>query len=378
MLIAMLCSHVQAQEKKNWLFRQVDKLAAFVDTMSVTGIDTNYIDIPKRPWQVIMRYNANDMLLRSSTRVDEQMLAEKNLSGELSWETIVSPRTSSSTGLWVGYRGYGLGYSLSLSEGHGSNFRFSATGSRYSISLRLRRFKTEELGIRMSGYDPEEGEFDLETKGYTDEPLTVHTTLVDGYYMLNGKRFSHAAAYDQSAIQLRSAGSIVLGASWFYTSLNYASDHNAFIIQTMNGIGRTQIYEGSIGVGYAYNWVPVKDLLVNVIAIPQITLYNRAKVYLYESNYDIYLEPGETSPDGKMALPDEDLLPDDLTITPTGTAEKHGNISLNFDARMSMTYQLGRCFINAYGQVNHYNHRFGSNHMKITDWSINGSIGIRL
>lgn len=378
MLIAMLCNQVQAQEKKNWLFRQVGNLAAFVDKMSVTGIDTNYINIPEKPWQVILRYNANDMLLRSSTKMDLQPLTEGEESAEMNWGTIISPRTSSSIGFWVGYRGYGLGYSLSLSEGHGRNFRFSATGSRYSISLRLRRFKTDELGIRLSGYDPEEGAFDWETEGYTDEPLSVHTTLVDGYYMLNGKRFSHAAAYDQSAIQLRSAGSIVVGASWFYTSLNYVSNRNALIIQIMNGIGRTQIYEGSVGVGYAYNWVPVKDLLVNIIAIPQFTLYNRAKVYLYESNYDALLESEETSPDGKMAPPEDGSLPDDLTITPTGTAEKHGNVSLNFDARMSVTYQLGRCFINAFGQVNHYNHRFGDNHMKITDWNINGSIGIRL
>lgn len=361
MLIAMLCSQVQAQEKKNWLFRQVGKLIAFVDTMSVTGIDTNYIKIPEKPWQVIMRYNANDMLLRSKTKLDIQALTE----AEMNWETIISPRTSSSIGLWVGYRGYGLGYSLSLSEGHGSNFRFSATGARSSISLRLRRFKTNELGIHVYGNGPEDETFDMDTNGYTDDPLSVHTTLIDGYYMLNGKRFSHAAAYDQSAIQLRSAGSIVVGASWFYTSLDYVSNRNAFFIEMVNGIGRTQIYEGSIGVGYAYNWVPVKDLLVNIIAIPQFTLYNRAKVYLYESNYDTLLEPGETSPD-------------DLTITPSGTVEKHGNVSLNLDARMSVTYQLGCCFINTYGQVNHYNHRFGDNHMKITDWNINGSIGIRL
>lgn len=377
MLIAMLCCQVQAQEKKNWVSRQWNRLVSFIDEMSVSGIDTNYIAIPEKPWQIILRYNANDMLLRSSTKMSEETLISQGINGEYEWETTVSPNTSSSIGLWVGYRGYGLGYSLSLSKGQGRNFLFAATGSRFSISLRLRRFKTNDMGIRLSGFD-EDGKFDWKSEGHADDPLSVHTTLVDGYYMLNGKRFSHAAAYDQSAIQLRSAGSIVVGASWFYTSLNSASDNNAILIQTMNGIGRTQIYEGSIGLGYTYNWVPTKNLLVNVIAIPQFTLYNRAKAYLYESNYDIFLKPGEITPDGKKALPVDGTWPDDFAITPKGTAEKHGSISLNFDARMSVTYQLGRYFINAYGQVNHYNHYFGDNHMKITDWSVNGSIGIRL
>lgn len=33
------------------------------------------------------------------------------------------------------------------------------------------------------------------------DPIHVNTLIADGYYMFNGKKFSYAAAYDQSVIQ---------------------------------------------------------------------------------------------------------------------------------------------------------------------------------
>jgi hypothetical protein len=106
--------------------------------------------------------------------------------------------------------------------------------------------------------------------------------------MFNGKRFSYAAAYDQSSIQIRSAGSFMLGLMWFQTSIDYARPLNALLIQILDGVGRIKLHEGSIGLGYAYNGVPMKNLLINITAMPMLVVYNRTKAYLYESNYDIY------------------------------------------------------------------------------------------
>jgi hypothetical protein len=39
------------------------------------------------------------------------MMAEKGLYGELNWESAFKPRSEVSIGAWIGYRGYGLGYS---------------------------------------------------------------------------------------------------------------------------------------------------------------------------------------------------------------------------------------------------------------------------
>ena len=35
------------------------KVGTFIDSLSIRGVDRNYIDAPKRPWQVIVRGNIN-------------------------------------------------------------------------------------------------------------------------------------------------------------------------------------------------------------------------------------------------------------------------------------------------------------------------------
>ena len=45
---------------------------------------------------------------------------------------------------------------------------------------------------------------------------------------------------------------------------------------------------------------------------------------------------------------------------------------------MSVTYNLGRYFINAYGQFNNIRYHHNSTHGYLNDWFINASIGIRL
>lgn len=380
LLIFPFCNLVLAQEKKNWVLRNLGKLGAFIDTMTVRGIDPSYIEVPQKPWQLILRYNTNDMHMTSRTKIDQEQLAARGLEGELNWETTIKPMATTSVGAWIGYRGYGLGYSYSFNKQQGQDFAFSATGSNYSVSIHLRRFKTSEMGVHVWGYD-EDGTVDETFDGESFDPLTIHTTMVNGFYMLNSKRFSHAAAYDQSVIQRRSAGSLVLGAAWFYQSLDYVSNLNAMLIQYVDNIGRIQVYEGSLTVGYAYNWVPVKNLLVNVTALPMITFFNQAKTHLYESNYDVFLEPGTPSPDGKKPFPEDEYdysWMDDITVYKTDTKTKHGNVSINFDARASVTYQLGNYFLNVYGQLSHYRHHLDDNKLRNSEWSVNASIGIRL
>lgn len=195
--------------------------------------------------------------------------------------------------------------------------------------------------------------------------------------MFNGKRFSYAAAYDQSSIQLRSAGSFMLGLMWFQTSIDYARPLNALLIQILDGVGRIKLHEGSIGLGYAYNWVPMKNLLINITAMPMLVVYNRTKAYLYESNYDIFLGEGEVSPTGKKYVPDDDSWQDDITLEETSSITKYGKLSLNIDARASITYNFDRFFLNVYGQVNHWNNKIDNNRIKLTDWYVNASLGFR-
>jgi hypothetical protein len=158
-----------------------------------------------------------------------------------------------------------------------------------------------------------------------------------------------------------------------YGELNWES---AFKPSSEVSIGAWIGYRG-YGLGYAYNWVPMKNLLINITAMPMLVVYNRTKAYLYESNYDIFLGEGEVSPTGKKYVPDDDSWQDDITLEETSSITKYGKLSLNIDARASITYNFDRFFLNVYGQVNHWNNKIDNNRIKLTDWYVNASLGFR-
>ena len=376
-LFLLLSIPLCAQERKPWVLRVLRSVADYIDSSAVRGIDQRYIQVPEKPWSVMVKYHVNDMDMRSLSSMSEEHMAERGETGDFNWETVFQPRSESSIGAWIGYRGYGLGYSYSFRRSQGRNFSIGMTGANYGLNLRTRRFRTNQIDVNIWGHD-EDGAFEFNNlPAQTWEDIKVKTAILDGFYMFNSKRFSYAAAYDQSTIQVRSAGSFMLGLMWFQTSLDYSARQNALFIQSMGDIGRIKIHEGSIGVGYAYNWVPVRNLLINVTAMPMVALYNRTKIYRYDSNYDLFLKPDEVSPTGKKHVDDDLKWLDDITIEETGTAVKYGKVSLNIDARVSATYNMGRFFVNAYGQVNHYHNSIEGNTLKLTDWYVNASLGYR-
>ena len=55
----------------------------------------------------------------------------------------------------------------------------------------------------------------------------------------------------QTAVNMRTDGELL--------GLKY----NADMIYLTKGLGRVKLWQGSVGVGYAYNWVLVRGLLIN-------------------------------------------------------------------------------------------------------------------
>ena len=371
------CLQMQGQERKSWVARTLSAVKTYIDSSAVKGIDTRYLQVPEKPWAVVLKYNVNDMDLHSTTRMSEELLATHDVKGELNFESKFEPKREVSIGAWIGYRGYGLGYSYSLQRTKGRNFSIGATGANYGLNLRIRSFNTDELSAHYWGYD-EGGSVDEQLNNInTWDDIKVKTAIFDGFYLLNGRRFSYAAAYDQSMNQIRSAGSLMVGVKWFQTSIDYSKPRNGLLIQFLGDVGRFKIHKGSIGVGYAYNWVPMRNLLVNVMAMPMLTVYNRTKLYYYESNYDIFLEEGDVSPTGKKVVPDNNSWTEDITIKESDTETKYGRPSLSMDARASITYQFNRFFLCVSGQYNRYNNKADDNEMELTDWYVNAALGVR-
>ena len=377
-LLIVGCLQMQGQEQKKgpWVVRALKAVKTYIDSSAVKGIDTRYLEVPEKPWAVMLKSNANDMDLKYTSSMSREQLQKHEVDGELNLESKFQPRQETSIGAWIGYRGYGLGYSYSLQRTKGSTFSIGATGANYGFSLRTRSFNTNELTAHIWGYDKTE-HIDTTFLANTWDDIKIKTAIFDAFYFLNGKRFSYAAAYDQSMNQIRSAGSLMVGLKWFQASIDYSKPLNGLLIQIMGDVGRIKIQEGSIGVGYAYNWVPVRNLLVNVSVMPMLTLYHRTRLTYYESNYDIYMDEEEISASGKKAVPDDVSWRDDITISQSGEESKFGRPSLTMDARASITYQYDRCFLTVSGQLNNYHNTVDDHKLRLTDWYVNAALGVR-
>ena len=363
-----LCRQMKAE---GGVFSLLKKVGTMIDSMSVKGVDRRYIDAPEKPWQLILRGNISQTIVSMK---GDGVAADEEYDVNAKLKTVPSQYI----GLWAGYRGYGIGYTVNVGGDKGSYLTFGATGGAFGINVRIHSFENSKPNMDMDyEYLTEEDMEEMKNVMLID-PIHVKTIIADGYYMFNGKKFSYAAAYDQSVIQKRSAGSLMAGLMYNYTDINYASDSNGDLIYLMGGLGRVKLWQGSVGVGYAYNWVPVRGLLVNVMAMPMLTFVNKLKAYNYETNIEeMMLEPefwDNTIPYDEW----DKWYYENVRIKPMGDQTFNSGLSIGFDTRASITYNIGRYFFNVYGQFNNIRYHHNNSNGYLNDWFIYSSIGIRL
>ena len=354
------CGQIMAQGGVGSLLK---KVGTFIDSMSVRGVDRSYIDAPEKPWQLIVKGNVSQTIVSMRT---EGSMAGHDYSAKPSLKTTPAQYV----GLWAGYRGYGFGYTVNVGGDKGSYLTVGATGGAFGINVRIHSFDNSNPDFNLNSSLLSEDQTESWNDVHLTDPIRVKTIIADGYYMFNGKKFSYAAAYDQSLVQLRSAGSFVAGARYFHSNYDYAHDSNADIILNMNNIGRIRTWQVSIGAGYAYNWVPAKGWLFSIIAMPMVTAYNHIKIDTYDSNYrQLALD--------EVFHEDDELPRQDYRITPMGTESHNSRIQLNVNSRASLTYSASRWFVNLNGNLYHSRYRYHSNSGHLNDWSVNANVGIR-
>ena len=349
----------------------VKKVGTMIDSMSVRGLDRSYIDAPEKPWQLIAKGNVSQTIV--SMNADGSILGV-----DYSARPYLKTQPSQYVGFWAGYRGYGIGYTVNVGGDKGSNLVFGATGGAYGVNVRIHSFDNSNPSINLNSELLSEEEQETWDDVQLIDPIHVRTVIADGYYMFNGKKFSYAAAYDQSVIQKRSAGSLMAGLMYNYTRIDYASDLNGDLVYLMHGLGKVKLWQGSAGVGYAYNWVPARGLLVNVMLMPMVTFVNKLKVFAYATNVPELMTDERFWGDDISNEEWDEWFYSNVHITPMGDKTINSGISLGFDTRMSVTYNFGRYFISAYGQFNNIRYRHQSTHGYLNDWFINTAIGIRL
>jgi len=378
---------VSTQESKPNLMMRIHQVQEFLDTKAKKKVDPRYIEVPDKPWRVILRYKEN------AVEVDYSESADMPLYNEHSdWNLCFEPPVASSVGFWVGYRGTGFSISKSLTKNAGRYYSFSTTGAKYGFNFRLRRFNTEDATVTSNDRNLDTGVETQNTTEYKmDAPVWIRSVYLNGYYVFNGRRYSQAAAYNQSVIQRRSAGSFLAGATWYQSSFDYADIKNLLFMIIGHGTTRVKVHQANLGFGYGYNWVPLRGLVVNAMAMPTVSVYNRVKAYRYEMNYDLsQAEPVDDYGDwdyqakkwanGKThksvgMLNVEDAQFDYWDAEPE---VEYSMLRLNLDLRLGIAYNFGNYFIGAQAQYNNFHYKTDNSKVNIFDAYARLSFGVRL
>ena len=370
--------------KLNWM-KQLHEVQQLLETRAKAAVDARYIEVPEKPWRVVLRYKENVVDVDYSQSVDFPGTNDHS-----DWNLCFEPPVASSVGFWVGYRGTGFSYSKSLTKNAGRYYSLSSTGAKYGFNFRLRRFNTQDAKISSTDYE------NGQTTQYDSTlnmpaPVWIRSVYINGYYVFNGRRYSQAAAYNQSVIQRRSAGSFLLGATWYQSSFDYSDIRNFVFMILGHGIYRAKVHQANLGVGYGYNWVPLRGLVVNVMAMPTVSLYNRVKAYKYETNYDLspkesvdnygdWNKETKTWANGKTHKP--------ILMINTSNPQfdywdvepevNHSMFRLNLDLRLGIAYNWRNYFVGAQAQYNNFNYKNDHGKVNIYDAYARLSFGVRL
>lgn len=379
----LLCSLNAAGQIK----RRIQQVQQYLDSTAKAKVDQHYIEVPEKPWRVILRYKSNGIAVNYDQKLD---FPETNEHSE--WKLSFEPPMASSVGFWVGYRGTGLSYYYSLTKNAGRYFSLSSTGAKYGLAFRLRRFNVTKATFGAVDFVNGQKSGEYEQSGNMPSPVWIRSAYLNGYYVFNGRRYSQDAAYNQSVIQRRSAGSFLLGATWYQSSFDYSDMKNCSFMILGRGIHRIKVHQANIGFGYGYNFVPFRGLVINAMTMPTLSVYNRVKIEKYDFNYELTTEPDPVDDYGKwdpqtrtwangkskkpitMATGENDVL----DYWDLDSEVDYSALHFNVDLRLGITYNWKNCYLGFQAQFNNFTYKKDDSKVTLTEGYAEMSLGVRL
>ena len=182
-------------------------------------------------------------------------------------------KTSHKTTVSIGASYRGISASLAINpakmSGAYKDYEFNLNYYSSRISLDFSYQRSETLA----------GDIDREDRGMQtmeSGDLTMKIVNLAGYYTFNHRRFSYPAAFNQSYIQRRSAGSWLAGISYQGGIIETSDELKA---RNPNAPD-VSIDVGHVGIGggYGYNWVLGRRWLLHFSMLPTFVVYNRNKM----------------------------------------------------------------------------------------------------
>ena len=218
--------------------------------------DTNYVVRPQGRLTLKVRMNQTGNSIHAKGTVNG-LYSKADLS--------TSHKTTFS--LAAVYRGIGVGFAVNPAKWKGiyKDYEFNLNYYSNRLSLDLSYQRSESLAGDIKG---DRGEQHL-----LNEDLKMKVLNMVGYYAFNHRRFSFPAAFTQSYIQRRSAGSWLAGISYQGGSIETTDK----LKERNPNAPDVRIYLGHIGIGggYGYNWVLGNKWLLHFSMLPTFVVFNR-------------------------------------------------------------------------------------------------------
>ena len=249
--------------KARWKWRMKMFLATVQTMLSIRynkiNTDTLYIVRPKTWWTIRGRFNVSGAGIKT-----------EGMDDGMHYLTEMKANYKGTLSVAVGYMGLTLSFSLNPAKMLGKyqdyEFNLNSYSNRWGFDFIYQR------ASNFKGYIERDGASRMEIE---TTKLKLRTINFNAYYAFNYKRFSYPAAFSQSYIQRRSAGSFLLGLSLQGQYLTVeASEHLA----GKNVELRTANH--GIGAGYGYNFVPGRNWLLHISALPTFIIISKTSLYI--------------------------------------------------------------------------------------------------
>lgn len=301
MVVLLLLMASQAVGQDGW--GQAKKVIRFADSLLYrkyygADIDTTFIRRPETKWTVRLRGNVSGATVNVT-----------GLMGNRLFEAKEHADFKNTINVGASYMGISLGLSVNpgLLLGRYKDYEINVNsyGNRFGFDFIYQRAKNFTGWIRFS----EEGttqrpryrliadDFWGEKSDLPRNMLTMSTLNINAYYAFNHRRFSYPAAFSQSYVQRRSAGSVLLAASYQGQDVD-----NKAIPSIGNSHAKLSIGNIALGAGYGYNFALPHNWLLHISAMPTFIVFTHNRFYLNDERQTMHYRFPEVIVTGRGAF----------------------------------------------------------------------------
>ena len=253
-LVVVALLAVAGEAEAQCIFQRVDSMLTV--RYRKGDIDTAYITRPQTKWTLTARYNVSGAEIES-----------EGIENGHHFKSEMKADYKSTLSVGVSYLGFSLSMALNpaklMGKYHDYELNFNSYGRRFGFDVIYQDAKN------FTGWNETEG---TDRVTLPADLLSVKTLNVNAYYAFNSRHFSYPAAFSQSYIQRRSAGSFLLAASGMGQR---GTVHGERLGMQEMKFKMTNI---GLGAGYGYNYVPHQGWLLHISALPTFIVYSNTSM----------------------------------------------------------------------------------------------------